>query len=496
MSAHSENLSDDSESSSQDDSREGNNDQNPTQATQLVMIASKCDVFNYQERAYAIIPKIGHDEVWPICSKRFKQWLKAAFFEKETKPPCSQALKGALGIIEAEALFCGPIVPVYVRIASHEGVVYLDLVDVQWRVLKIGKDSWQFVSKPPIRFLRKTGMQSLPNPEHGGSLDELRPFVNVANDADFILIVSWLVGSFRVGFPMPVLILNGEQGSAKTTTVRILRALADPNIAPTRNLSHDCRDLMIQAQNSHIQSFDNISHISDWMSDAICRLSTGGGLSTRTLYENDEETIFQAQRPVMINGIGEVATRPDLLDRAIVLTLPTIADSDRRNESELVQKFEEARPRIFGALLTAITMALRRVNEVELSSLPRMADFAQWVVAAESALPWSSGDFLSAYLANRKDANLLAIETSPIGDCLLLLIQSGRTWNGTITQLLESLSNVADSMGRRQIGWPRNPRALSQHLGRITPVLRAVGIDIHFDRTSKNRSVTIRRSAE
>src|ERR1051325_9304585 len=99
-------------------------------------------------------------------------------------------------------------------------------------------------------------------------------------------------------------------------------------------------------------------------------------------------------RPVLVNGIEELATRSDLLDRALVISLPTISDNNRRTEAELWSRFGDERPRIFGALLDAVSCALRNERGVSLERPPRMADFANWVVAAEPAFGLKEGEFM------------------------------------------------------------------------------------------------------
>src|SRR5262249_19798470 len=157
---------------------------------------------------------------------------------------------------------------------------------------------------------------------------KLWEFLNVA-EADRPLIAAWLVAALRPTGPFPVLCLFGEQGSAKSTTARFLRALVDPSTAPVRAEPRDPRDLAIAAGNGWAVCLDNVSHLTPQLSDALCRLSTGGGFSTRMLYCDDEECIFQAQRPAIVNGIAEVAERPDLLDRSLMVCLPTIRERRR-----------------------------------------------------------------------------------------------------------------------------------------------------------------------
>jgi hypothetical protein len=207
----------------------------------------------------------------------------------------------------------------------------------------------------------------------------------------------------------------------------VLRALVDPYKAPLRTAPRDERDLQIAANNSHVIALDNISSLEPWLSDALCRLATGGGLATRELYTDSDEIIFDAQRPVLLNGIEDVATRGDFLERSIIVCLPQIPEAARQEESRFWVAFQEARPRILGALLDAASLAFRRVRDLHLERLPRMADFAAWAVAAEPGLELKSGAFLEAYEKNRKDANSLALEASLVVTPLSALFSRERS---------------------------------------------------------------------
>jgi hypothetical protein len=295
------------------------------------------------------------------------------------------------------------------------------------------------------------------------------------------------------------LVINGEQGSAKSTLCKMGRALIDPNVAPLRRPPRDERDLAIAAGNGWVVGYDNLSGIQPHLSDALCSLATGGGFATRELYSDDEEKLFCAMRPVLINGIEDVVTRPDLLDRALTLTLPTIPDDRRREEDELWQEFERRRPRILGALLTAVSAALRNKPSVRLTSKPRMADFASWAVAAESALGWPAGGFLAAYLANRDGSNAVALESSVVAQPVLTVVekQTDGIWHGTVKELLAELDKVVDEATRKGREWPTSSRKLGGELRRLAPVLRRAGIDVTFhDRTRTGVPVTLERSSK
>jgi DNA polymerase I len=215
-----------------------------------------------------------------------------------------------------------------------------------------------------------------------------------------------------------------------------------------------------------------------WLSDALCRLSTGGGFSTRTLYANDEETLFDATRPVILNGITDVATRADLLDRAILLTLPAIPEQERRPEAELWEAFEEVLPDILSGLFGAVSVALREVQNVELASLPRLADFAKWGTAAEEGLGMEPGAFMEAYAGGRREVNQLALEADPVAGAVVKLMEGRNEWIGTASELLKELVKRVDEDVRRYRTWPKQPQHLSRQLKRLAPVLRTEGIEV------------------
>jgi hypothetical protein len=236
---------------------------------------------------------------------------------------------------------------------------------------------------------------------------------------------------------------------------------------------------MIAATNSWMVAFDNLSDLESWLSDCLCRLSTGGGFSTRELYTDMDEMIFSAQRPALLNGIEEIVTRGDLLDRSLLLDLPPIPEDQRRPTSEFWRGFEAARPRLLGALLDAVSMALRRERTVRLAKLPRMADFAIWVTAAAPALGWSDDHFMSIYTANREQAHELALDAYPVAAALRALAERG-DWSGTAAELLETLTAAADDATKRTRSWPTTPRYLGAVLRRLAPNLRSVGVTLEF----------------
>ncbi|MDP9478789.1 MAG: DNA polymerase, partial [Actinomycetota bacterium] len=450
-----------------------------TQSAVLVRFGEEADLFHSPDgEAYATLETEGHRETHAIKSRDFKLWLKHRFYERFGKPPGSQALKDALEVLEAEALFEGEEHPVHIRVAEHDGAIYVDLVNNAWKAVQITPEGFKLVSDPPVRFRRRKGMLALPNPIEGGKVDALRRFVNVRDEAAWRLLLAWLVQAFRPTGPYPILILQGEQGSAKTTLARILKAIVDPSTAPVRSAPRGEHDLVIAATNSWVLSLDNLSGLPPWLSDALCRLSTGGGFGTRTLYENDEETIFYATRPALLNGITDVATRADLLDRSIILVLHTILEGDRRPEAEIWREFQEALPGILGGIFEAVSTALRNLPETTLPRLPRMADFALFATAAEESLGMEPGGFMATYDESRREISQLALEADPVAVAVVKLMEGKEEWVGTAAELLKALRKRVDDDVRCYKTFPKQPQHLSRHLKRLAPVLRAEGVEM------------------
>lgn len=468
-----------------------------SQSTRLVELANEIELFHSPDNdAYGSLIANGHLETWPLRSKGFRRYLMHRYYEEYGQTPSAQPLQDALGLLEGQALYKGPEHSIHIRLAEYQGCIYVDLADAAWQVVKISVNGWSIIQSRecPVKFRRVRGMLALPEPKQGGSLAKLRDFINVKNDSDWALLLAWLVAALRPRGPYPALVLHGEQGSAKSTLARILRVLIDPNVAALRSQPRNEHDLVLAANNGSIVALDNLSSLPDWLSDAICRLSTGGGFGTRTLYENDEETLFNSMRPVLINGIEELATRGDLLDRAIILYLPAIPKEKRRSEVALWREFEQAHPCLFGALCDAVLTALCNVDSVKLDSLPRMADFAIWATAAESALGLKTGGFIAAYTDNRDDANSLVLESTPITAAMFKFTSSLTEWSGTATELLNKLNSLVSETIRQQKSWPKSPSHLSNILRRLTPNLREAGIAMDFDEKkgkSRSRIITI-----
>jgi hypothetical protein len=421
------------------------------------------------------------------------------YYQQTKSAPSSEALSTAIAALEARAHFDAPMRQVYVRTASHAGKIYLDLCDPTWRAVEIDAEGWRIVHTPPVRLIRAPGMLPLPAPVSGGHAEDLWDFLNIKSKRDFILLLAYMLAALRDRGPYPILVLRGEEGTGKSTLVRLVRSLVDPNKVPLRTLSREERDLYIAAANGYLLVFDNVSHLTPWLSDALCRLATGGGFATRMLYTDQDEVLIEATRPVVLNGIADFVARPDLADRCVFLALTPIADEGRRTEAELNAAFEAKRPALLGVLLDAVAHGLRALPRVRLDAKPRMADFARWAMACGDDFLWDAGEFTDTYRRNRKAATAALIDDDPVADAVRTFMRRRESdkhlpepdrarWAGKPTELHYELTDVIGDKQAQSKDWPATPRKLRSCLQRAQAPLRKIGIEITFISSSHKRT--------
>ena len=412
----------------------------------------------------------GHRETYAVTSQQFRHRLTLIMLEHTGEAPTGTELKRRIELFQAKAV--QPETPereVYFRTACVGDRIYIDLADSTWSVIEIATDGWRIVQIPPVRFIRTPGMSPLPMPQSGGSLETFRNLLNVRDDDNFVLVVAWLLNALAARREHPVLVLNGGEGSAKSTLVAILQALTDPSCIPLGGLPRVERQLLAQASRSYLQVFDNISTLSIPMSDALCRLSTGDGA-----------------RPIILNSIEEVVTRADLADRCLFIACEFIPDERRRPAAELWGEFERAHPQIFGLLLDALSHGLRMLPETHLDRLPRMADFALWATACEGAL-WPQGTFAAFYDTHRAEAVKKLIGADLVASAVRQLAAKRHVWTGTASELDTRLRALTGNVDFPK-AWPSDPARLATRLRQLASSLNKIGIHVSFTRSGHDRT--------
>ncbi len=432
-------------------------------------------------------------EFYPLRSAGFRDWLVDGFVATGGKTPSQSSVRRVIATLESRARLDRGTPSLAIRVgrepAHAGGRNCIDLGDPTGRAVVFDESGWIVVDRPAAAFQRPEGFLPLPVPCREGSIELLRPYVNLT-ERDFRLLLVWLAAALRPVGPYPILALQGEQGSAKSTLAKIARSLVDPQDAPLLVEPKSTRDLMVTALNGWLLAYDNISAVPRWLSDGLCQVATGGAYAGRTEFTSLERTTIKAQRPVILNGIDEFVKRGDLLDRAVILHLPPIAPAGRRREDKFWEAFEQDRPRIFGGLLDAMVGGLRELPGVELVELPRMADFAVSSEAIGRGLGWPPGSLLIDYEASTREATAAQIEDSLVGTVLLQGAVRLGAWTGSPADLLTELTATLGRKTAASARWPKSPEKFATELRRIAPQLRMLGLNMSFGRSFKGRFVT------
>ncbi|MBT5711723.1 hypothetical protein HOI71_11815, partial [Candidatus Poribacteria bacterium] len=450
----------------------------PKQADRLIEIAEAVTLFHDQhDTAYARFAVGDHSETWPVRSSTFRSWLARAYHMSEGSAPNSDALVASRHVIEGRARFGAERHGLHTRVARSEGAIWIDLADERWRAIRVGDGEWDIADEPPLVFRRFAHQQAQVDPSRDGDLGLLAKYLPVEDADDMLLLLVYVVAALIPDTPRPALILHGTQGSGKSTAFRVLKCLLDPSAIEMCTLPRAERELVQLLSHHYFVAFDNLGMIPDWASDALCRAVTGGGFSKRALFTDDDDVIYSFRRAVGLNGVSVAATRPDLLDRAILIGLERIAPGERRPEAELWPEFARDRPRILGGILDTLARAFELYPAVETDRLPRMADFARWGIAITRAMGASDGDFLTAFSGNVGRINDEVLQGHPVAAAVVDMMAEREEWVGTPTELFGELTTVAARLKIEHAeGFPKTAHWVTRRMAEVAPYLADAGI--------------------
>lgn len=441
----------------------------------------------------------GVRQVWPCRSKQFRQWLSLLNWKTYKTALPADAKSSVISTIEGFASFEKEIIPLQTRNAYYDGELSYDLTNDKWQIIKVTAKGWGLAEKPPIMFRRYAHNRTQVMPVLGGDMRLLLKYFNISDPQQQLLVLVYIVCAFIPGFGHPILLVHGPQGSAKSTFSRLLRLTIDPSVIEVSSMPDSHRELVqIIAHNSFI-FFDNVSYISEDVSDLLCKAVTGGSFPKRELYSDDDDIIYTFRRGLGINGINMVAMRPDLLERSIILKLDRIDPENRRLEKELMAEFENDLPNILGGIFDALVKALALKPNIKQEKLPRMADFALWGCAVAEALGSTQKEFLDAYNVNIALQTDIVINENLIASTLIAFMQKENLskWAGSATELLSELTDYADfsNVNVYNKQWPKSPGALSRKLNELKINFLDAGWNISID-AGRVRKITIENQSE
>lgn len=416
---------------------------------------------------------------YEVLGTKFRDFLNKTHYLKHAFFPSKEDLDKIIFECDTFARIFSPISPIFYRFGKYENKIYIDLGNKEFEVVEITPDGVRIIKNPPVKFKRSKIQRAIGYPNTKAVPKDLllfKKYVPFKTDDDFVLFISWLLSCFNTDGGYPPLFLIGEQGSAKSTTTAFIKDLIDLSSVPLRNLSKSMKELMIAATNDFLLCYDNLSKLTDKQSDNLCKLATGAGFTTRKLYTTMEEIQVTAKRPILINGISFVPKRQDLLDRSIIVHLKFIAPDKRKTDKELKKSWEQDRPFILGALCHAVSVGLKNLDQVKVENLPRMADFAKWVIASEDGLPWENGLFLKTMENSRANMVDDAVNEDAVAMAVIKMMKKEEKWSGSPSELLDKLKDTIDQGRNKYPKWPKVPNQLSRNISRVSAFLREKGL--------------------
>ncbi len=455
------------------------------------ILASDAVLFHDQYNDTYIAYDGNGSNVGKIQSKSNKLWLARHSFEKLKKVATSDTISRVSQTLAARAYFDGEQYILRVRSVHNEDGLWYDLGGSAVHIIK---NQWSITNQPPIIFKRfaHQKQQSLPQP--GGNLRTLLKYVNIADEAEQLLFLVYVVSAFIPDYPHPLLILYGAQGAGKTTPMQMVKELIDPSALSGLSTPKNIEVFVQTASHHSFLFYDNLSKMPEWFSDALARVATGDSFSKRELYSDDDDVVYRLQNTIALNGINQIVYKSDLLDRSILIHLERISPENRKELKVLWAEFEHDRPLILGAIFDTLAAALAYYPSVKLNRLQRMADFTRFGYAIAEAAGFGGEAFVKAYDANIAVQHDEAIEANPVAKAIVAFMKDRTEWQGTAADLYTQLNKLTLEL---QIGlgsgWPKDAPRLGRALTIIASNLLAKGIELERSR-SEERLITIRKN--
>jgi hypothetical protein len=469
------------------------------------------DQFN---KPYIAIKINKHVEILGLDSQRFKNWLFRFFYENIGKIN-NELVENVIKILKAGAEFSENRKTLELRVVkspTDDFIFYYDLTNNNWSTVKITPEGWTIENNPSILFRRYANQLPQVNPTSNSFLtmddkddtilDKFIDLLNVKDNDNKLLLKCYIISLFIPGISKPILMLHGEQGSAKTTLQELIKMLVDPSIVKTLTFPKGINELVQQLSHNYIAYYDNISVIKEQISDALCRAVTGTGFSKRQLYTDDDDIIYYFLRCIGFNGINLAATKADLLDRGIIIQLERILKQNRRKIEDIWKDFEILRPQLLAYIFDILVKVLqiKQKGGIKISNgLNRMADFEEYAEIIARCMGYGEGEFLRVYRDNISLQIDEAIQASPLAQAIIELmadeiIKDEKTGEEigtkpkeepltmTPTNLHRELENIAITKLNLNVSkiksWPKTPNQLSRKLTETQTTLREKGIVI------------------
>ena len=352
---------------------------------------------------------------------------------------------------------------------DESGAVVYDLDQDHGRVVWIEDGKCEVCSTEVCLFKRSSTYEKQVMPDLNAEPGEIIPLVqkhfNLASMDNIILMALYLISSL-VGLKIshPILALIGEKGSSKSTTMRKLVRIIDPQTSDLGSLPRNAGDLELRLANSYLVTLDNLSFIRQNVSDLLARAATGGSVTKRKLYSDRDEVVLDIKSLVILNGVSMVVHASDLADRCLFMELTRLDSAKRKTEEEIWQSFEEDLPRILGSCFNALAVALNDQEELKTNEWIRMADWHELCLRIGRAIHVEERHINHILSKNQQYGNEQILSDNMTAFCLIELMRNRTEYKGSVTQLRKDLIRIADENGISESLLPKTPNRVSREL--------------------------------
>jgi hypothetical protein len=429
---------------------------------------------------------------FPIETKNFRHFAQKVSFEGGLGLLGREVVQKVEDLFAAKAIHEGEVINLANRVASYEESFWYDLGKGQ--AIRVDKNGWMQEDAPMIFRSYQHQLPQVSPQTIGGDAHLLLRFITLKNKENECLLLTWTITCLIADIPHAVLVLHGEKGAGKSTTMRFIQSLVDPSKAGILSFPR-ISELVQQMQHHHCIFYDNLRKLSDAEADALCRAVTGGGNTKRKLYTDDEDVVYNFRRCIGLNGISNMVETPDLTDRSLTIELSRIESSARRTEQEIDEEFELARSTMLGGFFDILSKAIELYPTVKLKNYPRMADFARWGYAISEALGYGGEFFLKAYNNNIQKQNEEVVEANPVAFAVRKLMETEEGWRGTPAELLDQFTKHWSDWKLDEKACPKNPSVLGKFLKEVKSNLEEIGIHFEYSKDDRGRHYTFAKTS-
>lgn len=453
-----------------------------------------------KKQAYARIPiDEEHFKILPVDDndgKEFREWLSYQYFKDVGSAPSGTTIYDVVNTICGKAKFEGKEYKLWNRVCSYDGGFWYDLGNHE--AVKIKEGKCEIVKNVPILFRSYTHQKPHTNVKLTGNAKKILDFTNIIKDDKMkLLYLITMITDFIPDISHAVQTISGTSGFGKSTLMMMQAGVIDPSVEEgIISFPKDDKELVQILDHHYFCGFDNVSGINQYESDVLCKAVTGGAVSKRALYSNEDDVIFQYKRCISMNGLNSPIVNEDLESRNVNYTVK-MTDTIRISEKELKKQYTDSIPEILGGVFETVAKAQLIYPTIKIDDIPRMGDYVMWGCAISEALGYGKEAFLDAYRENRQNANIELINSSVIGSAIMEFMSDKPEWQGEPTELyslIDGLVKIKSPEAVKEKYYPKAPNSFMRYISKIVNSLNKVGVTIEYPPKKDNKKQIILRN--